>query len=89
MLVSCGDCGEVEALMVPQMYYASASYGGNNGEIYLIVNLDYPQRVIVKLMLVPKHLIKYHILTCVILRPGNCVPKSAKIYRNLFSQQTV
>ena len=51
MLVSCGDCGEVEALMVPQMYYASASYGGNNGEIYLIVNLDYPQRVIVKLML--------------------------------------
>ena len=68
MLVSCGDCGEVEALMVPQMYYASASYGGNNGEIYLIVNLDYPQRVIVKLMLVPKHLIKFHILTFVILR---------------------
>ena len=51
MLVSCGDCGEVEPLMVPQMYYASTSYGGNNGEIYLIVKLDHRQRVIVKAML--------------------------------------
>ena len=51
MLVSCGDCGEVEPLMVAQMYYVSPSYGGNNGEIYLIVKRDYRERVIVKVML--------------------------------------
>ena len=50
MLVSCGDCGEVEPLMVPQMYYVSPSYGGNNGEIYLIVKLDYHESVIVKVV---------------------------------------
>ena len=50
MLVSCGDCGEVEPLMVAQMYYVSTSYGGNSSEIYLIVNLDYHERVIVNVV---------------------------------------
>ena len=51
MLVSCGDCGEVEPLMVAQMYYVSTSYGGNSsGEIYLIVKLDHRERVIVNVV---------------------------------------
>ena len=37
MLVSCGGCGEVEPLMVFQMYYAS--YGGNGGEMDPIVTI--------------------------------------------------
>ena len=52
MLVSCGDCGEVEPLMVAQMYYVSTSYGGNSsGEIYVIVKLDYCERDIVNVVL--------------------------------------
>ena len=39
MLVSCGGCGEVEPLMVFQMYYASPSYGGNGGEMDPIVTI--------------------------------------------------